>query len=108
MTVAVPPASAPATPTRPRQTCEPPSSPSPEPGTELYACICDFLTIKKIDLFDSAPRLLELDLTPDIMNDVPVPRLIEVMGVLEGQVRKFQLFCKEWVERVEDKRRRGL
>ena len=31
-----------------------------------------------------------------------------IMGAIEGCMRKFQLFCKEWVERVEDKKRHGL
>lgn len=102
------PPSAPSTPSRPRQTREPPLSPSPSPGMELDACVTDFLTTKGIDVFDATPRLHELDLTPDIINDVPVARLIEVMGLVEGQVRKFQRFCKEWVERLDEKRRHGL
>lgn len=82
----VPPApiSAPTTLSRPHQTHEPPLSPSSELGTELQACVCDFLMVKGINVFDATPHLLELDLTPNIIHDVPVPCLIEVMGVVEG------------------------
>ena len=52
--------------------------------------------------------LKELELTPDIVADVPVARLCEVMSAVEGRVRKFQVFCKEWNVRLEDKRRRAL
>lgn len=99
--------SVPTTPTRPRQLL-PPQSPSPLPGTELHTCLGDFLVSKGIDLAGAEPALAGLDLTPDIINEVPVARLCDILGTVEGRVRKFQLFCKEWVARVEDKRRRGL
>lgn len=100
--------SAPSTPKRIRPIPPPPQSPSPAPGTELHVCIADFLAAKNIDMGGAEMALMELELTPDIMNEVPVARLCDVLGAVEGRVRKFQLFCKEWVARVEDKKRRGL
>ena len=47
---------------------------------------------------------MELELTPDIVADVPVARLCEVMGAVEGHVCKFQVFCKEWNAHLEDKK----
>jgi hypothetical protein len=75
---------------------------------ELHSCIGDFLRSKGIDLIASEPALMELELTPDIVADVPVARLCEVMGTVEGRVRKFQVFCKEWNARLEDKKRWAL
>jgi hypothetical protein len=75
---------------------------------ELHACIGDFLRSKGIDLLASESALMELELTPDIVADVPVARLCEVMGTVEGRVRKFQTFCKEWNARLVDKRRRAM
>jgi hypothetical protein len=85
-----------------------PLSPAPDVDMELHACLGDFLKSKGINLLASQDALKELELTPDIVADVPVARLCEVMGAVEGRVRKFQVFCKEWNARLEDKRRRAL
>jgi hypothetical protein len=85
-----------------------PLSPTPDVDMELHSCIGDFLRSKGIDLIASEPALMELELTPDIVADVPVARLCEVMGTVEGRVRKFQVFCKEWNARLEDKKRWAL
>lgn len=82
-----------------------PLSPAPDTGLELHACIGDFLRLKGIDLSTAESSLLELDMTPDIMTEVPTARLCEVTGMVEGRVRKFQVFCKEWCVRLEDKKR---
>ncbi|KAL1947169.1 hypothetical protein VTO73DRAFT_14130 [Trametes versicolor] len=113
----VPPApvasiSTPSTPKRAHRPLPPfppsPQSPAPVPGTELHTCLADFLAAKGIDLGGAEAALADLELTPDIINEVPVARLCDILGAVEGRVRKFQLFCKEWVARVEDKKRRGL
>ena len=85
-----------------------PQSPSPAAGTELSVCIGDFLKAKGVNLFMAEPALAALELTLEIINQVPVDRLCDVMGAIEGCVRKFQLFCKEWVECVKDKKCHGL
>ena len=85
-----------------------PLLPAPNVDMELHACLGDFLKSKGINLLASQDALKELELTPDIVADVPVARLCEVMGAVEGRVRKFQVFCKEWNARLEDKRRRAL
>ncbi|KAH7903729.1 hypothetical protein BJ138DRAFT_1120100 [Hygrophoropsis aurantiaca] len=94
----------PTTPTRPRQRAQPPLSPAPAVGFELHACITDFLKSKEIDLTESEPVLTQLELTPDILPEVPVTHLCELMNTVEGRVRKFQVFCKEWSARLEAKR----
>lgn len=84
-----------------------PLSPTPDTGLELHACLGDFLRSKGIDLTGTEAALMELELTPDIVSEVPVGRLCEVMGAIEGRVRKFQVFCREWSARLEDKKRRS-
>lgn len=81
-----------------------PFSPAPDPGLELHACLGDFLHSKGIDLTGTEVALMELKLTPDIVSKVPVARLCEVMGAVEGWVCKFQVFCQEWSARLEDKK----
>jgi hypothetical protein len=83
-----------------------PLSPAPDTELELHACLGDFLRDKGIDLTGAETALMELELTPDIVTEVPVARLCEVMGAIEGRVRKFQVFCREWSARLEDKKRR--
>jgi hypothetical protein len=85
-----------------------PLSPTPDVGLELHACIGDFLRSKGIDLSGSLTALMDLELTPDIVSDVPVARLCEVMGAVEGKVHKFQVFCKVWNVHLEDKKQRTL
>ncbi|KAJ7635761.1 hypothetical protein DFH06DRAFT_1302968 [Mycena polygramma] len=82
----------------------PQMSPVAEPGAELHVCLADFLKHKQIDLLDIEPALAALDLTPDIISEVPMARLREVTGVVEGRLWKFKIFCRDWTERLEDKR----
>jgi hypothetical protein len=48
--------------------------------------------------------LANLELTPDIIPDVPVACLCEVTGTVEGCLRKFQAYCKTWNTRFEMKK----
>ena len=98
---------APTTPVRVRQEVSM-ISPIPSTTSELHTCLTDFARIKGIDLLANEAALLELDLTPDIIPVVPIARLCEVIGAVEGQVWKFQSFCREWSDRLEDKKRRLL
>jgi hypothetical protein len=64
-----------------------------------------------IDLMGSKEPLMVLELTPDIILEVPVTRLCEVMGIVEDCVRKLQSYCRDWnarlaVKRAQVKRRR--
>lgn len=52
-----------------------------------------------------------LELTPDIIPEVPVTRLFEVTGAVEGRIRKLQSYCKDWnahllAKKAQVKRRR--
>ena len=100
--------SAPTTPVHMQQHLSILQSPSSAASTELSVCINDFLKVKGIDLFMAESALAALELTLNIINQVPVNELRNVMGAIEGCVRKFQLFCQEWVEHVEDKKHHGL
>lgn len=84
-----------------------PLSPEPDRELELHACIGDFQKAKGIDLSALEAALMALEITPDIIADVPVPRLCEVTGVVEGRIRKFQVFCKTWSARLDKKRARS-
>jgi len=83
-------------------------SPMPTPSSELHVCLADFLRLKNIDLTASESALAALDLTPDIIPQVPVARLCDVIPVVEGQAYKLKAFCKGWTERLEEKKRRVL
>ena len=78
----------PSTPSRTNRAVTP-LSPAPNINTELHACLGDFLKSKGVNLLALQDALKELELTPDIVADVPVARLCEVMGAVEGRVRKF-------------------
>ena len=93
-------------PTTPRKTkvVTTPFSPAPNAGLELHACLGDFLASKGIDLTGAEGALMELELTLDIVFEVPIARLCEVISVIEGRVRKFRVFCKEWSARSEEKK----
>lgn len=75
----------PATPTKPLA----PLSPVPNTASELHACLADLLKVKGIDLVGAEAVFANLDLTPDIILEVPVARLCEITGALEGRVWKF-------------------
>ncbi|KAG2131759.1 hypothetical protein DEU56DRAFT_914323 [Suillus clintonianus] len=94
----------PSTPVRPCDAS--PFSPTPAAGTEIQTCLGDFLKAKGINILDSGSILFDLDLTPDIVGEVPVAHLSDVMDVVEGRVLKFQMFAREWNDRLQVKRRR--
>jgi hypothetical protein len=93
-------------PTTPTRHPKPPLSPIPSPTSRLHACLTDFAHVKGIDLLSSESALAKLDLTPDIVPIVPVTRLCEVTSAVEGQIWKLQAFCREWSDRLEEKKRR--
>jgi len=96
----------PTTPVHARETL--PTSPIPSMTSELHTCLTDFMRIKGIDLVANEAALAVLDLTPDIIPVVPITHLCEVIGAVEGQVWKFQSFCQEWSDHLEDKKHRML
>ncbi|KAG6846921.1 hypothetical protein H0H93_011079 [Arthromyces matolae] len=78
------------------------SSP-PEAGTEIEACLRDFAKDKAIDMIGAGSTLRDLELTPDIIPQVPVARLCEITEAHEGRVLKLQQFCTQWQTRYEAK-----
>ncbi|KDR67216.1 hypothetical protein GALMADRAFT_80029 [Galerina marginata CBS 339.88] len=98
----------PSTPVRSKAVAAATFSPMPTPTSHLHACLADFARIKHIDLTQSESALVALDLTPDIIPNVPVTCLCEVINVVEGQIYKFQSFCKDWTDRLEEKKRHCL
>ncbi|KAJ7229586.1 hypothetical protein C8J57DRAFT_1251772 [Mycena rebaudengoi] len=81
-----------------------PLSPVPALGSELHACLTDFLWVKDIDILAAETSLSNLDLTPDIIPQVPMARLVEITGVIEGRLWKFQSFCRDWTDRCRGKK----
>src|ERR1700691_6245479 len=77
----------PSTPSRTNRTATPLLT-APNVDMELHVCLGDFLKSKGINLLALQDALKELELTPDIVADVPIARLCEVMGAVEGCVRK--------------------
>jgi len=73
-----------------------PLLPPPELGMELHECLLDFKLVKGIDITGCEKALSELDITPDIVSQIPASRLSEVMGVVEGKVWKFRVFADSW------------
>ncbi|KAJ7106874.1 hypothetical protein C8R43DRAFT_1140426 [Mycena crocata] len=116
-TVAPPPASfeLPTTPPRTASSVLPttprkaqPLSPIPTTSSELHSCLNDFLKAKSIDILACESALANLELTPAIIADVPVSRLCEITGVVEGRLWSFQNYCREWCARLAEKKRRAL
>ncbi|KAJ7677222.1 hypothetical protein B0H17DRAFT_867710, partial [Mycena rosella] len=93
----------PATPTKKPMV---PLSPIPPPSSELHACLDDFFKLKGINLLETESVFASLELTPEIIADVPVSRLGELTGVIEGRLWGFQSFCREWSSRLQEKKRR--
>ena len=94
----------PTTPCKPKPLSPSPISPIPSRSAELHACLADFAATEDVDLLHSETVLAALDLTPGIIPDVPVPRLIEVTGALEGHLWKLQAFCRSWTARLVEKK----
>ncbi|KIJ06258.1 hypothetical protein PAXINDRAFT_20541 [Paxillus involutus ATCC 200175] len=89
--------------TQPRREVSPPWSPVPASGSEVHICLQSFLEKKGINLLHSEQALIDYDLTPDIISEIPISRLCEVLGTVEGHAHKYQGFAKEWSERLESK-----
>ncbi|KIK42782.1 hypothetical protein CY34DRAFT_68804, partial [Suillus luteus UH-Slu-Lm8-n1] len=92
-------------PRRSRQRMEIPAlSPLPAAGSELHTCLCDFAEASGIDIMICEDTLMALELTPDVIPDVPVARLCELTDIVEGRIRKFQAYCKTWNARLDLKK----
>lgn len=85
-----------------------PLSPASDIGNELNDCLRAFKDAKGINFMSHKDILLSLDLTPDILPDVPVTRLCQITGAVEGRIMKFQAFCKAWNARNDEKRADGF
>jgi len=79
-------------------------SPIPTMSAELHACLADFERVKGIDLYEIESSLAFLEITPEVVANMPMARLVELTGALKGRLRKFQIFCEKWVERLEEKK----
>lgn len=66
-----------------------PLSPLPAVGSELRACLSDFAEASGIDITACENPLMALELTPDIIPDVPITRLCALTDTVEGRMRKF-------------------
>ncbi|KAF9229200.1 hypothetical protein BS17DRAFT_762875 [Gyrodon lividus] len=99
----------PMTPTKPHESSHReslPLSPVPPAGSKIHACLEDFFRVKGVDLQQSEEALTDLDLTPDIIADIPISRLNEVLNTVEGRTHKYQAFTKEWLSHLQCKKRR--
>jgi len=92
------------TPVRKAASVATPFSPLPGVGSELRACLSDFTETSGFDMTGCKESLADLELTPDIIPDVPVARLCEVTGTVKGRLRKFQAYCKTWNTRFQMKK----
>ncbi|KAG1758075.1 hypothetical protein EDD22DRAFT_957266 [Suillus occidentalis] len=59
-----------------------PISPVPATGTEIHSCLSAFLESHDVNLLDSEDVLSSLELTPDVIADVPVTRLCNLFNVV--------------------------
>jgi len=65
-------------------------------GSELCACLSNFAGASGIDITECEEPLMVLELTLDIIPNIPVAHLLEVTGTIEGHIWKFQPYCKIW------------
>ena len=77
-----------------------PLSSLPASRSELRACLSDFAENTGIDLTSCEDALMVLELTPDIIPEVPVTRLFKVTGAVKGRIRKLQSYSKDWNARL--------
>ncbi|KAJ2929663.1 hypothetical protein H1R20_g7411, partial [Candolleomyces eurysporus] len=98
---------APSTPKRPFGEASPATALSPVPtrSLELHACLEDFREKEGVDLTGCESKLVELRYVPGIISRVPLSRLIEVTGAIEGDAILFQTFCEKWCARLDEKKR---
>jgi hypothetical protein len=57
-----------------------------------------------IDIMAIESALTKLDLTPDVIPDVPVLHLCDVTGMVEGCAMKLQAYFREWYSCLDEKR----
>ncbi|TDL14115.1 hypothetical protein BD410DRAFT_846335 [Rickenella mellea] len=81
-----------------------PDSPAPAAGEELRQFLVDLQRVKSVDIQAKEAALAALDITPDIIPDIPVSRICELVGVTEGVGFKVQKFCRAWNACLEEKR----
>lgn len=96
----------PLTPTKVRitKTIPVPSSPTPTTQEELHRFLLDLANVKKIDILGKEAALEALDLTPDIIPEIPLTRFCDLSGLVEGGALKVQKYAREWYMRLEEKR----
>ncbi|TEB22091.1 hypothetical protein FA13DRAFT_1574047, partial [Coprinellus micaceus] len=94
----------PVTPRKPSSTINTPFSPIPPRSSELHACLVDFLSKEGVDLTHCESALAERRFIPSVLPKVPVARLIEVTGAVEGDAILLQSFCDTWCARLEEKK----
>jgi hypothetical protein len=92
-------------PTTPRKPTSP-VSPIPTPSSELHSCLESFFKTKGIDLLEAESALAAVGLSPGIISNVPVSRLGEITGAVEGHLWGLQSFCREWSACLQEKKRR--
>ncbi|GBE82416.1 hypothetical protein SCP_0408000 [Sparassis crispa] len=76
----------------------------PNHGEELVFCLRDFKTVTNVDILNVEDVFKTNAITPSIIREMPVQRLCELSGVLEGHMWQFQSFCKEWCDYVKERR----
>ncbi|KAL6303947.1 hypothetical protein BKA93DRAFT_734171, partial [Sparassis latifolia] len=79
-------------------------SPAPAVGQELHTCLAAFAAMKNIDMLEQEGLLSRLELTPDIIPEIPTFRISKLTGAVEGHVVKLQCSAKN---RMLIWRRRG-
>ncbi|KAJ7903003.1 hypothetical protein B0H13DRAFT_2233971 [Mycena leptocephala] len=94
------PAAFPTTPKKPIA----PLSPIPTMSSELHVCLDDLRKLKGINLLEAESALAALSLTPDIIANVPIERLGQITGAIEGHLWGLQAFCREWSARLDEKK----
>ncbi|KAG1719080.1 hypothetical protein EDB19DRAFT_1975132 [Suillus lakei] len=72
---------------------------------ELTAMLEAFRAETTIDIVNRAQHLAELDFTVDLLTELSVDKLVEVIGLCEGDIFRLQKFAKGWVERRNEKSR---
>ncbi|KAF8176897.1 hypothetical protein K438DRAFT_1727053 [Mycena galopus ATCC 62051] len=92
-------------PTTPRKPTSP-VSPIPTPSSELHSCLDAFFKSKGINLLAAESALAAMGLTPDIISNVPIGRLGEITGAVEGHLWGLQSFSREWSAGLREKKRR--
>jgi hypothetical protein len=81
-----------------------PLLPLPRHGSELRACLSDFLAASGLDFTDCKDSLMEQELTPDIIPDIAFDHLCTITGAVEGRIQKFQAYCKLWNAHLDTKK----